>query len=83
MGVDKASLLDEDLGLPQEWSLVVQRHPAGFEAIKYTSRFTDQPCLALFDRGGLRSRLEAKSLGNLEDLDAAADWLHERKAALL
>lgn len=83
MSVDKSSLLDDDLSIPQDWGLAVQKHPAGFEAIKYTSRFVDQPCLALFDRGGLKSKLKVKLLGELENLDAAVDWLHERKAALV
>jgi hypothetical protein len=83
MAVDKSSLLDDDLGIPQAWGLALQKHPAGFEAIKYTSRFVDQPCLALFDRGGLKSRLKVKLLGELEKLDAAVDWLHERNAALV
>ena len=58
-------------------------HPAAFEAIKYASRFLDQPCLALFDRGGFQSKLQVKALGALSDLDAAVDWLNERKAALV
>ena len=83
MGVDKASLLAAALRIPQEWGLAVQRHPAGFEAIKYVSRFVDQPCLALFDRGGLQSKLRVTELGALSDLDTPVDWLHERKAALV
>ena len=46
-------------------------------------RFLDQPCLALFDRGGLQSKLQVKLLGSLTNLDAAVDWLDERKAALV
>ena len=42
MGVDKASLLAADLAVPQAWGLAVQKHPAGFEALKYSSRFLDQ-----------------------------------------
>jgi len=83
MGVEKGSLLTADFSVTQEWGLAVQQHPAGFQAIKYASRFVDRPCLALFDRGALRSRLQVKSLGSLEDLDDAVDWLHERKAALV
>ena len=83
MSVDRASILAANLAVPQSWGLAVQRHPAGFQAIKYSSRFMDQPCLALFDRGTLQSRLKAKVLGGLNDLDAAVDWLHERKAALV
>jgi hypothetical protein len=83
MGVDKASLLATDLSTPQAWGLAVQEHPAAFEAIKYSSRFIDLPCLALFDRGGMPARLQVTLLGPLSSIDAAADWLDERKAALV
>ena len=83
MSVDKPSLLTPDLAVPQEWGLAIQQHAAAFQAIKYTSRFVDQPCLALFDRDDLRARLKVQLLGNLDDLDTAVDWLHERKAALV
>lgn len=83
MSVDKASLMAAALAIPQAWGLAVQGHPAGFEAIRYASRFLDQSCLALFDRGGLQAKLQVKLLGALRNLDAAADWLDERKAALV
>jgi len=83
MSVDKASLLAADLTIPQAWGLAVQGHPACFEAIKYSSRFLDQPCLALFGRARLQSKLRVKGLGALHGLDAAVDWLDERKAALV
>lgn len=83
MGVDKASLLASDLGIPQAWGLAVQQHPAVFEAIKHSSRFIDQPCLALFDRGGMSVQLQETLLGPLNSLDAAVDWLDERKTALV
>lgn len=83
MSVDKASLMATDFSIPQAWGLAVQQHPAGFEAFKYASRFLDQPCLALFDRGDLQAKLRVKALGALNGLDAAVDWLDERKAALV
>ena len=83
MSVDKASLMAADLSIPQAWGLAVQEHPAAFEAIKYSSRFLDQPCLALFDRGGLPAKLQVHGLGALSSLDAAVAWLDERKAALV
>jgi len=83
MGVDRASLLAEDLGVPQAWGLAVQQHPAAFQAIKYSSRFIDQACLALFDRAGLAAQLRDTLLGPLSGLDAVVDWLDERKAALV
>lgn len=83
MNVDKASLMAADLTIPQAWGLAIQTHPAGFEGIKYSSRFLDQACLALFERGDLHSRLQAEPLGALNDLDSAVDWLEEREAALI
>ena len=83
MGVDKASLLATDLSVPQAWGLAVQQHPAAFEALKYSSRFIDQPCVALFDRGGMAAQLQETLLGPLNSLDAAVDWLDEHKAALV
>lgn len=83
MSVDKASLMAADLSIPQAWGLAVQQHPAAFEGIKYPSRFLDQPCLAVFDRGGLGTKLRVKGLGALSNLDAAVAWLDERKAALV
>ena len=83
MGVDKASLLAADISVPQAWGLAVQQHPAGFDAIKYTSRFIDQPCLALFDRGSMAAGLRETLLGELKVLEMAADWLDEHKVALV
>jgi hypothetical protein len=83
MSVDKASLMAADLRIPQAWGRAVQEHPAGFDAIKYSSRFLDQPCLALFDRAGLRARLKATPLGALNDLDRAVDWLDDHTVALV
>ncbi len=83
MEVDKGNLMAADLAIPQAWGLAVQRHPAGFEAVYYASRFIDQPCLALFDRGCLRAKLKAGPLGGLSDNDAAVNWLHEHQVALV
>ncbi len=83
MGVDRASLLAADLAIPQAWGLAVQEHPAAFRAIKYSSRFMDQLCLGLFDRDRPALHIKAKPLGALNDLDAAVNWLHERKVALV
>lgn len=83
MGMDKASLLATDLRVPQAWGLAVQRHPISFEAIKYSSRFIDQPCLALFERGGMAAQLRETLLGPLHRLDAAVDWLDIHHAALV
>lgn len=83
MGVDKASLLAADIRIPQRWGLAVQQHPAAFEAIRFSSRFVHQPCLALFDRGGMAEKLHETLLGDLKDIDAAVNWLDEQNAALV
>jgi RES domain len=83
MSVDKATLMAADLGHPQAWSLAIQRHPVGFEAIQYTSRFLDQTCLAVFERQSIRESLASRTLGLLNDLDAAVEWLDQRNAALV
>lgn len=83
MGVDKGSLLTADIRVPQAWALAIQTHPKGFEAIKYTSRFIDHPCLALLDRSGMAGRLRETLLGPLKSLDSAVDWLDERQASLV
>ncbi|MBL9172508.1 MAG: RES family NAD+ phosphorylase [Verrucomicrobiales bacterium] len=83
MTVDKASLMAADLSIPQAWSLAIQKHPLGFEGIKCSSRFLNQSCLALFERGQLPSRFHVAHLGTLNDLDSAVDWLEEREAALV
>jgi hypothetical protein len=83
MAVDKASLLAADLSVPQAWGLAVQQHPAAFEVIKYSSRFMDQPCLALFDRGGMAAQLRETPVGELKSLNEAVDWLDEHEVALV
>ena len=83
VSVDKSSLLAADLTVPQAWGLAVQNHPADFDALKYSRRFLDRPCLDLFDHSALQAKLRAKPLGALSSLDAAVDWLDERKAALV
>ena len=44
---------------------------------------TIQTCLALFGRNGLPEKLAMIALGELNDIDTAVDWLHERRASLV
>jgi hypothetical protein len=83
MAVDKGSLLSADLEIPQAWRLAIQRHPANFEAIQFTSRFVDQPCLAVFGTTGMNARLKTRLLGDLINLDEAVEWLQAQKMALV
>lgn len=83
MSVDKGNLLAADLSIPQTWGLAIQQHPAEFDAIHYTSRFVDQPCLALFGRPELQQSLKVTKVGALDDLDEAVDWLNKQQATLV
>src|SRR5260221_6087114 len=73
MIVDLSSLMHNDVAVPQEWGLAIQRHPANFQAIKFKSRFNGKACLAVFQRDGLQSRLRSTLLGTLSDNDTAVD----------
>jgi hypothetical protein len=83
MMVDMTALMSHELSVPQAWSLVLQRHPAGFQALKYSSRFNERPCLALFGAGNLPGRLVEKRLGPLSGLDPAAEWLEAHQVCLV
>lgn len=83
MSVDKSNLMAIDLTIPQAWGLAIQQHPVGFDAIKYTSRFVDQPCLALFGRPELQGRLKVTKIGALNDLNVTREWLIEQRPTLV
>jgi hypothetical protein len=48
--VDAAALVHPRLAVPQAWAIAIMQHPANFAGIRFQSRFTNGPCLALFDR---------------------------------
>lgn len=83
MTVDMTALTSHELSVPQAWGLAIQRHPAGFQAIKYASRFNDRACLALFGTGNLPEQLKEKRVGPLTEIDEAEDWLEEHKVCLV
>ena len=60
-GVDVTSLLSADLSIPQAWGEAIALHPAQFDGLLYTSRFTDKPCLALFNPNRLLSIIKRQS----------------------
>ncbi len=82
MMVDLSSLMHNDVVTPQAWGLAIQRHPAGFQAIKFRSRFNGKACLAVFQRDGMERRLRASLLGALSDNDTAVEWLDKHKVSL-
>jgi len=81
--VDTSALTSNDFSVTHAWGLAIQRHPAGFQAIKFVSRFIRHPCLALFDRDKLKAHLKATRVGNLAQSDVATDWLARSKVSLV
>ena len=56
-GVDLGSLNCHELRYPQAWAKAIMEHPAAFDAILYASRFTQMPCLAIYDRRSLKIKI--------------------------
>jgi len=81
--VDLTALMNDNLGVPQEWGLAIQRHPSQVPAIKFRSRFTGHACLAIFDRGGIRIRLREERLSRLNRFDPALNWLTRYEVSLV
>jgi hypothetical protein len=80
--VDLTALMNEDLTVPQQWGLEIQKHPALAPAIKFKSRFTGTACLAVFDRGGIRAQLKETPLSPLSQFNPALDWLTKNDVTL-
>lgn len=80
-GVDATALVYPELAVPQAWAVAIMQHPANFAGIRYLSRFTHAPCLAIFDRVpnvGVR-----RSLGSLPTIAAADRILEQFNIALV
>jgi RES domain-containing protein len=77
LNVDMTALMSYDLSVSQAWGLAIQQHPAKFASIKFNSRFTNRPCLAVFDRNDLPNALTEKRTALLADSDQALDWLEK------
>ena len=83
MMVDVAALTSNDFAVTHAWGLAIQRHPAGFQAVKYVSQFIRRPCLALFDRDNAKARLTARRVGNLAESEVTTDWLTRYTVSLV
>lgn len=46
----------DDYAFPNAWSLAVHHHPANVDGIYFRSRYSSEPCVALFDRCPLVAR---------------------------
>jgi hypothetical protein len=56
-GVDLGSLNCHELRYPQAWARAIMEHPAAFDAILYASRFTQTPCVAIYNRRSLKTKI--------------------------
>jgi len=83
LNVDMTALMSYDLSVPQAWGLAIQQHPANFRGIKFNSRFTNRPCLALFDRNNLKIAVDEKGIGQLASFDEALGWLEKFEVELV
>jgi hypothetical protein len=83
LGVDLSALEHTNLDIPQAWGLAVQTHPSQPDGLRYLSRFTDKPCIALFDRPGISAKLSTEPLALLPDLDEAGAFLETHRIALV
>ena len=81
--VDLTALMNDDITVPQEWGLQIQKHPSEVPAIKFRSRFTNVACLAIFDRGTTKAQLKERLIGPLNQSDPSLDWLTQNEVTLL
>jgi hypothetical protein len=81
--VDVSALIHPDLSIPQAWGLAIQRHPAGFDGLRYRSRFNQEPCVALFGRQSVVSRLGEARVADLVDAPEAEEFLSRHQVALV
>ena len=63
--------------------LSAMNHPDAVDGLRYFSRFTGNPCVALFERPGLAARLRETPVSLLAELDTADDFLDANSIALV
>lgn len=83
LGLDLSAMKHTELDVPQAWGLAIQNHPDAVDGLRYFSRFTGNPCVALFERPGLASRLRETPVSLLAELDTADDFLDANRIALV
>lgn len=81
--VDLTALLHSELAVPQAWAASIQAHPVGFEALKYLSRFNQQPCVALFQKPGVPERCRVVQTHPLVSLPESDAFLASQRVALI
>ncbi|MGF1656895.1 MAG: RES family NAD+ phosphorylase [Verrucomicrobiales bacterium] len=83
LGCDLSALMHTELAVPQAWAKALYDHSAGFHGLRYVSRFTNLPCLALFaGRTPVDAFCIEESVPLLEHPDALA-FLEAEQIALV
>ncbi|MEX1048391.1 MAG: RES family NAD+ phosphorylase [Akkermansiaceae bacterium] len=83
LALDLSALKHTELDVPQAWGLAIQGHPEKADGLRYLSRFTGRPCLALFERAGTAAKLKEIPLALLPDLDETEHFLVANAIALI
>lgn len=83
LGLDLSAMKHTELDVPQAWGLAIQNHPDAVDGLRYSSRFTGNPCIVLFERPGLASQLRETPVSLLAELDTADDFLDANRIALV
>ncbi len=83
LGLDMSALGHTNFDIPHAWGLAIQTHPQQPDGLRYSSRFTSRPCLALFERPGIAAKLVVEALGLLPDLDESGGFLDTHRIALV
>ena len=83
LGLDLSALKHTELGVPHAWGLAIQNHPDAVDGVRYSSRFTGNPCTVLFERPGLAAQLREIPVSLLAELDTADDFLDANRIALI
>jgi len=83
LSLDLSAINSTDLSVPQRWALAIQTHPTNVDGLRYPSRFTNRPCLALFDRPGLARLLGCRPIASLSSLPEADAFLTHNQIHLV
>ncbi len=83
LSLDLSAMKHTELSVPQAWGLAIQTHPDAVDGIRYFSRFTDHPCVVVFEHPSLVGKLRETPLSLLAELDAADDFLAANSIALV
>ena len=83
LALDLSAMKHTELDVPQAWGLAIQNHPDAVDGVRYSSRFTGNPCTVLFERPGLAAQLRETPVSLLAELDTADDFLDANSIALV